>query len=809
MGGILLNGYSSIRGKTAQAPKATRAARVLGCPGFSILVGMVVHGAVLAARESYMRRLVTIACLLFVSVVPACAVDADDDRAPGADPSALVDAKGGGTKNGAPLGPQAVDTCDVLVAGGSLGGVAAAHEAASAGAKTCLVASSDWLGGQMTAQGVPFDEHAFVFSRTFADIRARIRRHYQESYALVPGAITNETRRERGTFDPGSCWVSSLCHEPRVSRRIVDELLAALTSSGKLVVYKGFEPTAVTRAGARITGASFGAGNGNRLEISARVTIDATELGDLLPLGNVPFRVGADAKSETEEPDAKAVAEPESVQPFTFVFAVEQRPDSENHRIAKPAGYDPSLYGLFGPWKGHLFRGIPERGGDSFWTYRRMIAKENFANASFANDIALINWSDSEELEGGGNDFNKGCGPDGCNVIGKDAAAQKRILARARQHALGFLYWLQTDAPRDEGDGKGYPNLLLRKDVFDTADGLSVEPYIREARRVKAIAFPRQQDLMRTPGRIRPPVSYSDAIGTAAYIFDLHNTASGGAQPITMQAAPSQTPLGALIPADVDGLLMGGKAIGSSHITNGIYRLHSAEWAIGQAAGAAAALALEANVELRRVRDDERLLRRLQRRLVEGRGGPIYHFSDIGREDPLFVPAQMLAVSGVMVGQPTSLAFGAEDVLRRDQAASVIVRALGITPVTQCRPTFGDVPCTNTHYGAVQALADRAVTNGTSQGIYDPGAAITRAQLVTMLVRATCEPTWSEAACPLPNGSSFSDVAAGSTHAATIESARTRGWLAGEGASFRPNDPVTRREAAPWLWRVLEKRLSL
>ena len=45
--------------------------------------------------------------------------------------------------------------CDILVAGGGTGGVAAALAAAEAGRSVILTEETDWLGGQLTSQAVP------------------------------------------------------------------------------------------------------------------------------------------------------------------------------------------------------------------------------------------------------------------------------------------------------------------------------------------------------------------------------------------------------------------------------------------------------------------------------------------------------------------------------------------------------------------------------------------------------------------------------------------------------------------------------
>src|SRR3712207_8972640 len=51
------------------------------------------------------------------------------------------------------------------------------------------------------------------------------------------------------------------------------------------------------------------------------------------------------------------------------------------------------------------------------------------------------------------------------------------------------------------------------------------------------------------------------------------------------RSLPFQVPLGAMIPVRVNNLIAGCKNIGTTHVTNGCYRLHPVEWTIGEAAG--------------------------------------------------------------------------------------------------------------------------------------------------------------------------------------------------------------------------------
>ncbi|MFA0741777.1 MAG: hypothetical protein DFNUSKGM_001894, partial [Candidatus Fervidibacter sacchari] len=52
--------------------------------------------------------------------------------------------------------------CDVAIIGGGLGGCAAALSATALGRKVILTEETDWLGGQLTAQAVPPDEHPWI-----------------------------------------------------------------------------------------------------------------------------------------------------------------------------------------------------------------------------------------------------------------------------------------------------------------------------------------------------------------------------------------------------------------------------------------------------------------------------------------------------------------------------------------------------------------------------------------------------------------------------------------------------------------------
>jgi hypothetical protein len=76
-----------------------------------------------------------------------------------------------------------------------------------------------------------------------------------------------------------------------------------------------------------------------------------------------------------------------------------------------------------------------------------------------------------------------------------------------------------------------------------------------------------------------------------------------------------ELPLGALLPKRMKNLLPGGKNIGTTHVTNGCYRLHPVEWNVGEVAGLLAAHCIEHGLTPHQVQADDRHLADFQSRL--------------------------------------------------------------------------------------------------------------------------------------------------------------------------------------------------
>lgn len=539
-----------------------------------------------------------------------------------------------------PIEPRAVE-CDVLVVGGGTGGSAAAWAAARLGRSVCIVEETDWLGGQFTAQGVSaLDEHEYIErfggTRSYYSLRDAIRRHYQ--------GLAARSARMDSTFNPGNCWVSRLAFEPRVAVAVLDRIIAPYVENARLSVFYRSKAVAVGMGGDRIHDVLVTSLlTGDQIRFLPSLVIDATELGDLLPLAGAEYVVGAEAASETGEAHAQPMeAKRHCVQSFTYTFAAELHAAGQGHIIAKPDAYElfrerqpytlrihVSGGEIYSDESGWLEYEVLERAPGtkgSLWAYRRLIDRDLFPGR-FPNDVSMFNWP--------GNDYRD------ASLLDQQPAQLAAALQGAKRVSLGFLYWLQTEAPF-EGRAHGFPEIRLRADVMDSVDGLSKHPYIREARRIRARATVREQDLSATdqPGpRAR---HFSDSVGVGWYPIDIHR-AGPDDMGASCRTRPFQIPLGALIPVRIQNLVAAGKNIGTTHITNGCFRLHPVEWNIGESAGVLAAFALEHGRSPARVRDEPALLRRLQRSLLD-EGIPLCWYVDVPVSSPDFAAVQQLGM---------------------------------------------------------------------------------------------------------------------------------------------------------------------
>ncbi|MFC9919577.1 FAD-dependent oxidoreductase [Agromyces binzhouensis] len=516
---------------------------------------------------------------------------------------------------------------DVLVVGGGLGGVAAAIGALEGGRSVVLTEEFRWLGGQLTSQGVPMDEHTWIesFGATarYRALRDGIRDYYRRHYPLTDAA------RSDPHLNPGAGLVGRICAEPLVGVAVLESMLAPFRATGRLRIIQPAVPVAAHVDGDRVEAVTLrGLDDGHETTVTAEYVIDATELGDLLPLTGAEYATGFESRHDTGEPSAPEAAQPDNQQAFSWCFVIDHV--DGDHTIDRPEQYgewstaQPEYWGapmisLTGPdprtlgtvtrtftpnddAPGDLIADQRADAGDrELWTFRRIVARRNFTPGTYASDVVLVNWPMIDHVGG--------------TIVDVSDEVRAERERAARQQSLSMLYWLQTEAPRPDG-GTGFPGLRLRSDLTQGPDGLAMAPYIRESRRILAETTVTELDLSIAASGQDGPATFDDSIGVGMYRIDLHPS-SGGDNYLDLPSRPFEIPLGALIPRRLENLLPAGKNVGTTHITNGAFRLHPVEWNIGEAAGRLAAFCLDRASRPRAIRTTPGLLEEFQSLLTQ------------------------------------------------------------------------------------------------------------------------------------------------------------------------------------------------
>ncbi len=501
--------------------------------------------------------------------------------------------------------------CDVLIVGGGTGGTAAALAASSLGLSVILTEETDWIGGQLTSQAVPPDEHPWIeqfgCTRRYRTYRDKVREYYRTHLPLTALSKSNPN------LNPGGGYVSKLCHEPKIGWEVLSAM-AASVGTLDIRLHTVACGGAVLQETPIETGADRPVMHGDRVIsvpimniqtgavdwVKAKYFIDATELGDLLPLTDTEYIVGAESRAETQEPNGvEGPLQPDNVQGITWCFAMGFDPHND-HTIPMPDQYEkwaslqPSFWPgrLLGPVDIHPWTNEPriipffDNSGKDFFTYRKIVEPTRFEPGAVPHAVTIVNWPMNDYFE--------------ASTLEIDQKTLSSRLADAKQLSLSLLYYLQVE--------QGHKGFYLRPDITGTSDGFAKTPYIREARRIKSRFTVLEQHVAAesNPDQDRA-VEFEDSVGVGAYRIDLHPSTNGVAY-IDTSSLPFQIPLGSLVPVRTRNLIPACKNLGVTHITNGCYRLHPVEWNLGESAGLLAAFCIQKGVEPAQVLEQSALL---------------------------------------------------------------------------------------------------------------------------------------------------------------------------------------------------------
>ena len=612
--------------------------------------------------------------------------------------------------------------CDVLVVGGGTGGVSAAIWAARTGAKTILIEETGWLGGMMSSAGVScFDGNNGAHNTGFfREIRTKIESHYGGPQNVKTG------------------WVSKCCFEPHVANDIFRSIIA---STPNLSVFFDTKVTKVFTKKNRVTGVQIETeGDKEKQKIDAKITIDASEYGDILEQSDVDYLLGRESKKVTGESDA-ADDNDDGIQDITYVAILRDYGPGVNKTLPKPTEYDEKKFDC----------ATKEQCADVSWHNHKLHDWESFITyGKLPNNKYMINWPFH------GNDY---------QAFLPDMTSEKREkeLEKAKQHTLDFVYYIQTKL--------GHPELGLADDEFPTDDLLPMIPYNRESRRIVGKCLMKEQDVLPLGDSGRPALR-PDSIAIGDYFLDHHHAeppkGTKGIKEKYPKNAPFQVPYGVLVPKDMEGLMAAEKNISVTHIVNGCTRLQPVVMLIGQACGVAAALCARKDIQPKDLNVKE-----LQDILLQNKD-TLVPYSDVYPNHPYFISIQKLGLAGVLperreqkfyasaeikheelinaldktldivAGKSSRVSrteiqtlvnkIGGEDTVSRSQLAEILVRVAGLEPFSKSKKViFKDVPPTYPTYGAITRLYRDGHLMGYKGNYFEPEKPMTRAEVALLI----------------------------------------------------------------------------
>ena len=529
--------------------------------------------------------------------------------------------------------PKQANDYDVVVIGGTPAGVAAAIAAARADKTVIIIEQAPVLGGVLSSGVLRLDDkYVESNSGVMEEFRQRVKAYHRTKLAddpLVQAHMKQDPRRVWNIAE-GRAW------EPRTAARIYAEMVAEHKS-----ITSRFNEVAVDvmMKGQRVTGVITRERDnqgklGSRHTYTGKVMIDATYEADLAEYADIPYRIGREARSREEPhagriytnyfrrvkgtlpatilPESTGVADHRS-QAFTYRITAKDygRPDHPYRLKEPPPGYNPGKYN----WNRNSKPIIP--------------------NGKF--DLLGINWGG--DLVGHGTSW-----------VLADWEERARIAKIYHNHDLGYLYYIQTKG--------GSPNIGLPDDEFQDNGNFPYRLYVRQGRRIEGLYTLTESDLhkdLRGDGFRGPLLPDSVAIGV--YGIDAHRVqgpdgrqeppygegAAEGTLHLHDATGPYQIPYGTLVPKQHNGILFP-VGISCTHVAMCSVRMEPVWSALGQAAGVAAALAIDNKMELKDVP-----VKQIQNELLKQRC-TLFFYTDLPGDAPAFTAAQKLSLLRAVAG---------------------------------------------------------------------------------------------------------------------------------------------------------------
>ena len=533
---------------------------------------------------------------------------------------------------------EAGDVCsgDVVIVGGTPGGIMSAIAAARIGARVVILDRNRHIGG-LPANGLGATDIGTrgATGGLFMEFVSRVHKYYVTTY----GGGSKQVRQCSKGYH----------FEPSVAEKVFEHMLDEhkdLITVRKLRQFDAMAENIVLKDGAVVEITVLNRESKKPERYAGKVFIDATYEGDLAAAGGVPFRIGREAKDRYNEPMAGVVfvrwgsrnpgegstgAGDQAVQAYNYRLCLTKN-KANQVAIAKPGNYNRKEFvSLIDDVK--LNRATGKHGGekdyDGIGRVVNMVTTPNDKTDANNQHLAFLSTDLPEE---------------NWPWPTADWKWRDRYQQRLRDYTLGLLWFAQNDPGLPEDFRQRASAWGLAKDEYVDNDNFPRQVYVREGRRIEGEHLFTAHDARQERGSIRPPI-YADSITSSHYSLDSHAVRKRQAGRVALDGFfsyptnPYTVPYGVIVPKKVEGLLTP-VPVSGTHIGFSTLRMEPCWMAMGQAAGVAAAISIRDKIPLRKIN-----VWKIQRELLRQNAMLIY-FKDLQPGAAHYEAAQFFAVRG-------------------------------------------------------------------------------------------------------------------------------------------------------------------
>lgn len=527
---------------------------------------------------------------------------------------------------------------DLIVVGGTPGGIMAAVAAARRGRSAIILERSVHIGG-LPANGLGATDISTrgAAAGLFKEFTGRLRDFYLTKY----GSDSEQLKVCSDGFH----------FEPSMAEKILLEMLEECPSI-TVLTQRQFDakPERLQAHGRQIQSIQvLNLQTGKDETYTGAVFLDATYEGDVAGAAGVPFSTRREGYADYHEPMAGRIFQrwgfpdeigegttyegDDTIQAYNFRLCLTDRPENRVP-FPKPPGYNREEYAsLVDDLKFDRMPGVHvrEREWDGIGRVTNIVWLPNGKTDANNQHLAFISTDLPEE-----------------NYAWPEAdwAWRDKFQERLRNYTLGLFWFLQNDPEVPESFRTNAQRFGLAADEYTDNGNFPRQVYVREGRRIVGEACFLAHDAIPVLPDSRPPI-HPTAVTASHYPVDSHAVRKREAGRVhldgfvSVHTAPYTVPYGIMVPKMIDNLLVP-VAVSASHMGFGTLRMEPCWMALGEAAGAAASLMMQLDVPARLVPVDL-----LQGDLV-ARGAMLIYYRDVPASDPAFPVIQYLGVRGLV-----------------------------------------------------------------------------------------------------------------------------------------------------------------